>query len=503
MSAVTQWGHHFLQVGEGGSTAYRQAMRTCTSQIASLFEQFDAPYSGLAPSLLREQIARVELPSSGTGSLDRAIEEAATLIARHSVVVQHPHCIAHLHTPPLLSGMAADRFISAQNQSLDSWDQSGAATYVEQRVSDWLCQRFGYGETGDGVFTSGGTQGNIMALLIARDWAVRRISGHDVQRDGLPDYHARLRIIGSAKSHFTLSKAATILGLGQRAMVTVPSHDDGTMVVEALEQTVKDLEEAGLLPFAIVGTAGTTDHGAIDDLAAIAGVARRHGAWFHVDAAYGGALILGEARSRLSGIEQADSLIVDFHKLWFQPISCGAILLKDGKNFRHLLHRAEYLNRETDDLPNLVDKSISATRRFDALKVWMTLRSVGADVLGAMVDHLIEQTRTVAALIGTRPAFELLAQPGLSTVLFRHLGSAGCVDVDGFNRRLRAGLLKAGVAILGETTVKGHAALKMTLLNPCLRTQDFTQLLDRIEAFANASALGSRTREDACSTSPA
>lgn len=487
---MANWQHHFLRVGEGGAADYRHAMQACTAQISALFEQAQAPYSGLDPAALRELIHGVALSPGGSASLQGVIEDTAALVARHSVFVQHPHCIAHLHTPPLLAGMAADRFMSAQNQSLDSWDQSGAATYVEQHVSDWLCQCFGYGMSADGVFTSGGTQGNIMALLIARDWAVRRISGHDVQLDGLPSYHTKLRIVGSTKSHFTLRKAAAIMGLGQRAMVTVASRPDGTMEVDALEQTLAGLKQSGLIPFAVVGTAGTTDHGAIDDLVAIATLAKRHESWFHVDAAYGGALVLSRDKHRLAGIDQADSLIVDFHKLWFQPVSCGAILLKDGQHFRHLLHRAEYLNRETDDLPNLVDKSISATRRFDALKVWMTLRSVGAEALGAMVDHLLAQTQAVGRLVAQRSGFELLAEPRLSTVLFRYIRGVGGVDLDDFNRRLRTGLLKAGVAILGETTVNGQAALKMTLLNPCLQTQHFTQLLDKVEGFAQGLAAG-------------
>ncbi|WKB50630.1 pyridoxal phosphate-dependent decarboxylase family protein [Eleftheria terrae] len=481
---MQDWQQHFIRVGAGGSDDYRQAMATCTEQITALFEAAQAPYSGIDPLALRAAIARQPLSQESVVPLAAAIEEAGTLIGRNSILVQHPHCIAHLHTPPMIAGMVADRFMSAQNQSLDSWDQSGAATYVEQHVIDWMCELFGYAGSGDGVFTSGGTQGNIMALLIARDWAAHRISGHDVQRDGLPPYFSKLRIVGSAKSHFTLRKAAALMGLGQQAMVTVPSHPDGTMVVEALEPTLAGLRQAGLIPFAVVGTAGTTDHGAVDDLRSIAAIAQQHQAWFHVDAAYGGALMLSRARHRLAGIEQADSVIVDFHKLWFQPISCGAILLKDRGHFRHLLHRAEYLNRESDELPNLVDKSISATRRFDALKVWMTLRAVGAATIGAMVDHLLEQTQAVAGLVRDRPALRLLARPSLSTILFRYVGVPQADALDDFNRRLRVGLLKAGVAVLGETMVDGQVALKLTILNPCLSMGDFEQLLDKITDFA-------------------
>ncbi len=135
----------------------------------------------------------------------------------------------------------------------------------------------------------------------------------------------------------------------------------------------------------ITGTAGTTDNGSIDDLDDVADLAEKHGLWMHVDAAYGGALILSRHHARLEGIERADSITVDFHKMFFQPISCGAVLLKDKAHFGYIRHHADYLNREEDVLPNLVDKSIATTRRFDALKVWMTLQNVGPQALGSML----------------------------------------------------------------------------------------------------------------------
>jgi L-2,4-diaminobutyrate decarboxylase len=476
---VSDWQNHFIGVGHIGNDVYRATMQTCTASIVSMFEEVNGPYSGMRPEALQRMVDEIPLNPESVISLDDAIAEAATVIGRHSVIVQHPHCIAHLHTPPLIAALAAERFIAAQNQSLDSWDQSGAATYVEQKVVDWLCHLYAY-EIGDGVFTSGGSQGNAMALLVARDWAAQRISQHEVPKSGLPPYFSRMRIVTSSNGHFTLRKSAMHFGLGEQAVVAVPSHADGTFDVDALECTLVKLEEDQLIPFMVVATAGTTDHGAIDDLPRIAALARRHQAWFHVDAAYGGALILGDGRKRLAGIEHADSMIVDFHKLWFQPISGGAFLMKNREHFRHLLFRSAYLNRDTDDLPNLVDKSIIATRRFDALKLWMTLRAVGADVLGKMVDRVQELACAAAEVVRVRSEFELLAPPQLSTVLFRHRPRCDGEDSDRLNRRLRTSLLKSGLAILGETTIEGSVALKMTILNPNLDSRDFSSLLDKI-----------------------
>ncbi len=483
---VNNWQQHFIQVGENGSDNYRNAMSNSVNEIVKVFESADKPYSAMDATTLQRAIYDLRLDQGSVSPLSQVISETAELVARNAIIVQHPDCIAHLHTPPLIAGITAENFIAAQNQSMDSWDQSASATYVEQYITDWLCKQFGFDEHSDGVFTSGGTQSNIMALLMARDWVADVMSGHNIQKEGLPEYAPKLRILCSTKSHFTVKKAASIMGLGEKAVVCVPTHQDGTLILTALEETLTQLKQAELIPFVVVGTAGTTDHGAIDDLTAISNIAEQHKIWFHVDAAYGGAVILSQSKERLAGIELADSVTVDFHKLWFQPVSCSAVMLKNKTNFKYLLHHADYLNRESDDLPNLVDKTISTTRRFDALKVLMTLRAVGSETLGQMVDHLLAQTQQVATMVTQHNEFELLAQPPLSTVLFRYIGENTGANVDEFNRQLRVQLLKAGIAVLGETTVDGQAALKLTILNPCLTLNNFNELFEKIVKFAKA-----------------
>jgi glutamate/tyrosine decarboxylase-like PLP-dependent enzyme len=477
---MSNWQQYFIQVGKNGSDNYRIAMIKGINEIANSFEVAVQPYSGVDPMALQEAIYRLRLDQEIVTTLDTVIEETIELVVKNSIVVQHPHCIAHLHTPPLISAIVAESFIAAQNQSMDSWDQSAAATYVENHVINWLCRLFGYDHHYDGVFTSGGTQSNIMALLMARDKASEMYSGHDTKTNGLPEYASKYRILCSEKTHFSVTKAAAVMGLGEKSVVCVATHADGTIDVNALAEIIVSMKSTKLIPFVIVGTAGTTDHGAVDDLLAISHIAKLHGIWFHVDAAYGGALVLSQSKHRLVGIEQADSMTVDFHKLWFQPVSCSAVLLKDKSSFKYMLHHADYLNRESDDLPNLVDKSISTTRRFDALKVFMTLRTVGADTLGKMVDHLLKQTQEVADLIDQRNELVLIARPTLSTVLFRYVGENALVDDNEFNRRLRVHLLRTGVAILGETTVAGMVTLKLTILNPCLTLLNFSELLDKI-----------------------
>ncbi|EIP0118745.1 pyridoxal phosphate-dependent class III aminotransferase [Vibrio alginolyticus] len=476
-----EWKKHFIHTGEMGSNEFASVMNHTTTAMKSVFEQVTAPYSGMDPKALEAAIHDVDL-DNGNAPLKTVIDDAAELVAKNAIFTQHPDCIAHLHTPPLMPAIAAEAMIAALNQSMDSWDQASSATYVEQKVVNWLCDKYELGEKADGIFTSGGTQSNQMGLMLARDWIADKLSAHSIQKLGLPEYADKLRIVCSKKSHFTVQKSASWMGLGEKAVMTVDANADGTMDVTKLDEVLNQAKAEGLIPFAIVGTAGTTDHGAIDDLDFIADMAAKHDMWMHVDGAYGGALILSSQKARLKGCERAHSISVDFHKLFYQTISCGALLVNDKSNFKFLLHHADYLNREHDELPNLVDKSIATTKRFDALKVFMTMQSVGPKALGDMYDHLLEQTLEVADMIRDTKHFELLAEPSLSTVLFRATNVSA--DLDELNKTLRLEALTRGIAVLGETIVDDKTALKFTILNPCLTTADFESLLSKINTLA-------------------
>ncbi|MGP8307629.1 pyridoxal phosphate-dependent class III aminotransferase [Vibrio sp. YIC-376] len=480
-SPQEEWKKHFIHTGEFGSTEFASVMNHATAAMKSVFEQVNAPYSGMDPKALEEAIYAVDLDNKNA-PLKEVIDEAAELVAKNSIFTQHPDCIAHLHTPPLMPAIAAETMIAALNQSMDSWDQSSSATYVEQKVVNWLCDKYELGEKADGIFTSGGTQSNQMGLMLARDWIADKLSSHSIQKLGLPEYADKLRIVCSKKSHFTVQKSASWMGLGEKAVMTVDANSDGTMDVTKLDEVLTQAKAEGLIPFAIVGTAGTTDHGAIDDLDFIADMAAKHDMWMHVDGAYGGALILSSHKPRLKGVERAQSISVDFHKLFYQTISCGALLVNDKSNLKFLLHHADYLNREHDELPNLVDKSIATTKRFDALKVFMTMQNVGPKALGDMYDHLLAQTLEVADMVRNNDHFELLAEPSLSTVLFR--ATHDSADLDELNKALRLEALTRGVAVLGETIVDGKTALKLTILNPCLTASDFESLFSKIQTLA-------------------
>jgi L-2,4-diaminobutyrate decarboxylase len=397
-----------------------------------------------------------------------------------AVWFHEPTYAAHLNCPVVVPALLAEVFVSAVNSSLDTFDQSVGGTFVERHLVDWTAQRIGFGPEADGVFTSGGTQSNLQGLLLARD---RALAIH-----GDP---ARLRILASADGHFSVQKAARLLGLGDGAVVTVPVDASRRMDVAALGRALASESEAGLAPMAVVATAGTTDFGAIDPLPGIAGLCDGYDAWLHVDAAYGGGLLVSPTRRHLlDGIQHADSVTIDYHKTWFQPVSASALVVRDRAHLRHVTWHADYLNPRPKKgeaaHPNQVDKSLQTTRRFDALKLWLTLRVMGPERIGEYVDTVVDLTAAVAVLLEDEPAIELAAPPQLSTLVFRYQREGLSDDeVDLLGPRIRSVLYERGTAMVAGTKVDGRPWLKLTLLNPLTTAEDVLGILREVVAVGD------------------
>lgn len=288
----TRYDNYFLTNSQDSLVAYQDAIATAIEVLINANACQTQPYSGADPEELATALAAVELCPEFGQDLRTVLKYTQRNILNNSVVVSHPTCIAHLHCPPLLAALAAEVLISATNQSMDSWDQSPAATLLEQQVVNWLCQLFGYSASADGIFTSGGTQSNFMGLLLARNAMVRDRLNWSVQQQGLPPEHHRYCILCSTVSHFTIRQAAALLGLGEQAVVMVETDGNYRLCAAAVERKLAQLQQQGRIPLALVATAGTTDFGSIDLLPELARCAKQHGLWLHVDAAYGGALML-------------------------------------------------------------------------------------------------------------------------------------------------------------------------------------------------------------------
>lgn len=373
--------------------------------------------------------------------------------------------------------MLGEAVLSAVNSSLDTWDQSAGGTLIERKLIDWTTARIGLGPAADGVFTSGGTQSNLQALLLARE---------EAKAESLAD----LRVFASEVSHFSVKKSAKLLGLGADAVVSIPVDHDKRMRTVALARELERCATDGLVPMAVVATAGTTDFGSIDPLPEIATLCEQYGAWMHVDAAYGCGLLASlKYRARIDGVERADSVTVDYHKSFFQPVSSSAVLVRDAATLRHATYHAEYLNPRRmvqERIPNQVDKSLQTTRRFDALKLWMTLRVMGADGIGELFDEVCDLAAEAWKLLAADPRFDVVVEPSLSTLVFRHIPAAVTdpAEIDRANLYARKALFASGDAVVAGTKVAGRHYLKFTLLNPETTTADIAAVLDLIAGHA-------------------
>ena len=401
-----------------------QYRRQFEAALDALIESLpDAGYPGSSALQLSTLKKGDVAPDRGLG-LDGVLAELEGIV-RHAVPLWHPSTAAHLHCPVLVPALAAELVISALNQSMDSFDQAPAATIVEQDVVSWLCRLVGLPSTASGTFTAGGTQSNYMGMLLARDRFVERRWRWNAHRQGLPPDAARMRILCSEAAHFSVEKSAIQLGLGTDAVVKVPLDSQFRMRPDALASQVAALRDQGLEPI------DRRRHGRhhrlrlVRSAAAIADLASREQLWLHVDAAYGGAFLLSDRhRHRLAGLERADSVTIDFHKAFFQPISCGAFLLADAENFRFIRLHSDYLNpaaHEHDAIPDLVTRSVLTTRRFDALKLWMSLRTFGRQGFAEMIDRLVELAAHVAGRVDEHPRLTGLHQPAFGCVVFRYV----------------------------------------------------------------------------------
>lgn len=441
-------------------------------------------YAGLSPEELKKAV-HVEnlLPDEGEG-FNNVLSALKKQILPNFLKTSSTDYMAHLHSPALIESIAAELIIASFNQSMDSWDQSPVATEIEIEVIRKLCHMYGYDDKSDGVFTSGGSQSNISALLLARDWYCQKKLNYDVKKYGLPENYKRLRMYTSEISHFSMEKGAHLLGLGYESVVKVPVTANQKIDVNALEQLIETDLRNGNLPFCVVATIGTTDYGSIDPMIEISRICQKYDLWLHADAAYGSAVILSSKYAqRAEGFSCCDSITVDFHKMFLLPISCSAVLLKDASDFDALKLHADYLNREEDEedgYTNLVGKSLQTTRRFDALKVWISFKMRGKNGWGELIDTCMENAAYLYSCLKRDSYFETVTEPEISSVVFRISSD------DNVNKRVRRALIHKHGVVIGQTVHDKKVFLKFTLLNPLITHEKLDSLLALIKSIANS-----------------
>lgn len=470
----------FLTNDQNDKETFLNVLNQTTKAITEAFVDNQA-YAGPTPEELKKVISKeCILPENGLG-WDKVFENVKTDILPNLLRTPSTSYMAHLHSPALIETLASEAIISTFNQSMDSWDQSPVATEVEIQVVDFLCKLYGYDSNGDGVFTSGGSQSNQTAIILARDWYCNKVLNHDVKKYGLPKDFSKLKMYTSEISHFSMEKSAHILGLGYESVVKVPVDSRKKMDISALKSLIKQDLEAGNKPFLIVGTVGTTDFGSIDSLKDLYEIAKENNMWLHADGAYGSGVIMSKKYgNRVADFNLCDSITVDFHKMFLMPISCSAVLIKDKEDFDALTIHADYLNREEDEedgYSNLVDKSLQTTKRFDALKVWMSFQMRGKDGWDKIINTTMENAQYLYKKLKNDTDFEVITEPEISSVVFRYTNSK---NPDDTNKKIRRTLIHKHGTIIGQTISDGNVCLKFTLLNPLISNKKLDDLIELI-----------------------
>jgi L-2,4-diaminobutyrate decarboxylase len=457
--------------------------RICADYLAA--GALPAVNSGLSPEEIASLVDR-PLPQAGR-PLEDVGQELEEVVVRHANHLIHPRYVGHQVAPPIPAAAALEVLIAILNNGMGVWEMSPVNTIVERLVVRWFVELLGWPtpELSEvpGRFVSGGTVGNLIGLAGARAACLPDVDLHGL---GAMARGRQPVIVAGSNAHFSIGRAANVLGIGRRNVVPV-ACPGGRMSPAAAREALRGLEAAGKAAIALVATGGTTALGLIDPLDELAAVARDEGVWLHVDAAHAGALLLNEReRGRLAGIDRADSIAVDFHKLLFLPISTAMVLFRDASALARVFRdHAPYLfHDDTDESAwDLGRASLQTSRRGDALKVWFVLQLYGARGLAALQSRVLRLAVEAADLIESTPHFELFARPETNILCFRHVPPALAADRDALgahNHRLYRRVNRSGFAFITATELEGDRYLRMTLMNPNTTVEHIKKILDYI-----------------------
>ena len=403
------------------------------------------------------------LPMSGE-PLERVIAELEEKLLPYCTQVNHPGYFGLITPPPTPVGILGDLLASALNQNVGAYSIGPSSVAMERRTVRWLCDLVGYGETAGGNLTSGGTMANFIGLKLARD----HTSGERAQHEGIT---GRWAAYTSEERHVSVDKAADAVGIGREHLRIVPTDDQFRIRLDALESAIADDRRQGIRPMCIIGMGGSTNTGVVDSLTDLRRIADREGMWLHVDAAYGGGMLLSRQHAgALPDLAVADSVTLDPHKWFFAPLDAGAILVKDENQLtRSFGMQPAYLTDRLDvrnERYNYYVHGFEQSRRFRSLKVWMAFKRYGATQIGEWVDANVAHARHLYELAHEHPDFEPARWPAMSAICIRYTGS----DISPAERsRLHALVVRrveeSGRYWISTTELKGHTWFRVNPVN--------------------------------------
>jgi len=425
-----------------------------------------------------EKLFDEPLPLEGT-PLEALMGDLDRKLVPNCCHVNHPGYFGFITPTPTPAGMLGDLLASALNQNVGAWSIGPGAVALERRVVRWLCDLAGYGPQAGGHLTSGGMMANFVGVKLARD----AMSGDRAQHDGVA---GRFAVYGSEERHVSVDKAVDAVGLGRNAYRALPTDDEFAVRLDALEEAISRDRRDGVTPIAIVGMAGTTNTGALDDLVGLRRIADREKLWLHVDAAYGGGMLLSERwPGLLAGIEAADSVTIDPHKWFYAPLDAGAVVVKDGAHLtRSFGLEPAYLKDDMDASGERFQyfvHSFEQSRRFRGLKVWLSFKRYGARQIGRWVDANIEQARALYELAVATGRLVPAARPRLSAICLRFEDPRLPLEKEERLHALVARRLEdAGEYWITTTRLKGRHCFRINPVNFRTRLEHMQGLLEAI-----------------------
>ena len=401
---------------------------------------------------------------------DRGGAEAMALIRllmENAIQLHHPAYMGHQVCPPFPIAVIGDLVISTLNQSTAVFEMSPIGTVIEQEVVRWLADRVGYPSTSLGTAVSGGSAANLTGLLAARArWIAKK-------QEPTP---ARATILCSADAHYSIARAAAIMGIAADDVIKLPTDAGHRLDVKALETALGDAGEV----MAIVATSGSTATGAFDDLRAIAALRDRYDTWLHVDAAHGASVVLSDRlRPLADGLDLADSLAWDPHKMLWMSLSLGVILVREERWLRRAFEAdAPYLFNAERAGDNIGEMTIQCSKRADAIKLWLTLQTSGTRPFAEAMEHVTGLTHYLYEKVMASDDFEAMHVPSFNIFCFRYRGD------DETNAALREKLIRSGQAWITSTVLKGQRVLRVTMINPRTERGDVDRMLAAIRKLS-------------------
>jgi aromatic-L-amino-acid decarboxylase len=416
---------------------------------------------------------------------DEVYEDFLEYVLPYPVGNTHPRFWGWVLGTGTVSGALAELLSAAINTNTGGLDHH-SANHVERQVIEWFKEMLGFPSSASGVLTSGCSAANLIGLAVARNTK----AGYDLRKEGVRGGSHKMVLYASEEVHSSVQKAVELLGLGSDALRHVPVNDDFQIDLEALKATIAQDRRGGHQPFCVVGAAGTTNTGSIDDLDALADICQHQDLWLHVDGAFGAwAALAPGARHLVSGMERADSLALDLHKWMYMPYEIGCVLVRREGDHRkafsltpaYLAHGEGGLGLTGGDLTWFSDYGFQLSRGFRALKAWMSLKEHGVRKYGRLIQQNIDQARYLAELIDAAPELELAGPVALNVVCFRlvkpELDDAA---LDELNKQIEVELQERGIAVLSATTIKGRCVLHAAITNHRTRREDLEILVREV-----------------------